>query len=268
MNHAQVWSGPLTEERARPPSEDESPTGLGPQEGIRWRDLFPVLRRPWWQLVLMGLGAVLALGILAFATFKPIQVLPRIRLAPGYSMIDQDGNVVTSEDMRGTLVLYAFTYTRCHSPECQSMFSTLKEIDRRLPETGLGDLPFRIAVVSFDPEHDTPARLRAFARDLGVDTNTWVFLTGTDPRRLRYVIGGGFEVYYEPRADGTFLFDPTYILVDGWGIIRGEYRYQTVTPDTDRIVRHIKVLVEEIQRSKGAAKVAYEAAHLFLCYAQ
>ncbi|MCS7040866.1 MAG: hypothetical protein NZP34_14765, partial [Caldilineales bacterium] len=61
--------------------------------------------------------------------------------------------------------------------------------------------------------------------------------------------------------------DPVYILVDGWGIIRREYRYRTLTPDVDRIVRHIGVLAEEVRNSRGAARLAYEAAHLFLCYA-
>ena len=63
-----------------------------------------------------------------------------------------------------------------------------------------------------------------------------------------------------------FTFDPKFVLVDGWGIIRGEYRYQTITPDTDRILRHIKVLADEVHNSEGAATLAYEAAHYFLCY--
>lgn len=56
------------------------------------------------------------------------------------------------------------------------------------------------------------------------------------------------------------------MLVDGWGIIRGKYRYQVRVPDSERIVRHITVLAEEVQKSKGANKLIYEAAHLFLCY--
>ncbi len=227
-----------------------------------------LLKRPLWQLILGALVLMLILGILAFAILRPIQVLPRIRLAPGYSLIDQNGNVVTSEDMRGTLTLYTFMYTRCTTPQCQRTWQTLREIERRLPETNIGDIPFRFVIISVDPEHDTPERLKAFARRSGVDEERWLFLTGTDPRLLRYIIGGGFEVYYKQEDDGKFKLDTAYILVDGWGIIRGEYRYQTLVPDTDRIVRHIGVLVEEIQKAKGAAKIAYEAAHLFLCYAQ
>ena len=57
------------------------------------------------------------------------------------------------------------------------------------------------------------------------------------------------------------------MLVDGWGIIRGKYRYQVAVSDADRILRHIGVLAEEVQKATGANKLIYEAAHLFLCYA-
>ncbi len=222
-----------------------------------------------WRWGLYTLLALVVLGILAFATLKPIRVLPRIRLAPGFALVDQNGRQVTSEDMRGTVVLYTFTYTRCRSQTCDAILDTLREVDRRIGPEVLGDVPLRLVVMSFDAEHDTPDRLAAYARSLGVaDNPRWWFLTGTDPTRLRYVIGGGFEVYYEPQEDGEFTFDPAFILVDGWGIIRGEYRYETVMPNRERIVRHINVLGEELRNSKGAAKVAYEAAHLFLCYAR
>ena len=61
-------------------------------------------------------------------------------------------------------------------------------------------------------------------------------------------------------------FDPMLVLVDGWGVIRGEYKYQTLTSDADKIVRHLGILGEELRNAKGAASLAYEAAHFFLCY--
>jgi protein SCO1/2 len=54
------------------------------------------------------------------------------------------------------------------------------------------------------------------------------------------------------------------MLVDGLGILRAEYRM--ATPDTDRILDGIQLITEEVEKSKGANKVAYEAAHLFMCY--
>jgi protein SCO1/2 len=80
------------------------------------------------------------------------------------------------------------------------------------------------------------------------------------------VVGSGFGAFFEEQEDGSFRFDPTFVLVDGWGVVRGQYRYQTQVSDADKLVRHIGILGEELRNSKGVASLAYEAAHLFMCY--
>jgi hypothetical protein len=40
-----------------------------------------------------------------------------------------------------------------------------------------------------------------------------------------------------------------------------------MTPESERILRHLGVLAEEVINSQGANSLAYEAAHYFLCYA-
>ena len=93
--------------------------------------------------------------------------------------------------------------------------------------------------------------------------STWHFATG-EPTRLKNVIGGGFGADYNREEDGNFKFAPMFVLVDGWGIIRAKYR--TGAPDLAIIERDINMIVEEANNSEGASRVAYEAAHLFLCY--
>ena len=78
------------------------------------------------------------------------------------------------------------------------------------------------------------------------------------------MIGGGFGLYFGQRDDGSIILDSGYTLVDGAGIIRADYRLYN--PDVDIILRDLRLLVEESQNSEGAARYAYEAAHLFLCY--
>jgi len=215
----------------------------------------------------LGYGALVLVlgGVLAFATLRPVQVRPRIRLAPGFALTDQDGQSLTNEDLRGQIVLYSFTYTRCQSSACDYVIQTMQEVQNHLDELDLGGVPVTLVTISFDPEHDTPEVLRAYAESVGADPTRWRFVTG-DPTLLKYIIGGGFEVYYAPDDKGGFTFDPGFVLVDGWGIIRSEYHYRTLVPDTERILRHINVVAEEARKSKGTARVAYEAAHLFLCY--
>jgi len=142
----------------------------------------------------------------------------------------------------------------------------MQEIQDRIDEAELGDIPMTFVTISFDPDFDTPGALKGFADSIGVDSDQWKFATTNETDLLKYIIGGGFEAYYSQIEDGSFEMSPKFVLVDGWGIIRGEYRYQTLTPDTDRILRHIRVLANEVKKSQGAATLAYEAAHYFLCY--
>jgi len=206
-------------------------------------------------------------GALAFKIFEPVQVLPRIRLSPGYALIDQDGEQLSSEDMRGQFTLYAFTYTNCPSP-CQDIDQTMLEIQNRLDEVANGEIPISLTTISFDPERDTPDVLSEYQQAVGADPEIWQFATNQNEQMLKNIIGGGFEVYYEPEPGGDYKFDPVFILVDGEGLIRGEYRYETLSENPDRIIRHMNILAEEVRSREAGNGAVYDAAHLFLCYAE
>ncbi len=222
-----------------------------------------LLRRPWF-LAAATVGLLLVLGAMWFKIFEPIQVLPRIRLAPGFSLTDQRGEQVTSEDLRGSVVLYTFTYASCAEP-CPAPEPTMAEIRDQIDQVDLGETEVRFVTLSFDPANDTPDVLRDRANAMGADGDEWFYATGEE-NLMKPIIGSGFKTYFEARDDGTFAFDPALILVDGSGVVRGEYRYQTRAPDTERILNHIDILGEEVRNSHGAAGLAYEAAHFFLCY--
>lgn len=214
---------------------------------------------------LRGLAAVLVLsvaGVLIFILWQPIKVLPRITLAPALALVDQDARPFSNEDLRGGIVLYTVMATRCTAP-CPDTAGVMREVQRRLGEVDTGGLPVHLVSVSLDPQHDTPTVLRRAAAAAGADPARWRFATG-DADRLKYAVGGGFQLYYGPGPDGGFEFDPGYFLVDGWGLLRAEYR--TPAPDVAIILRDIGLLADEARNSVGVARYAYEAAHLFLCY--
>lgn len=217
-----------------------------------------------WKIGLISFATVVLLSVVAFVVFQPVQVLPRVRLAPGFTLTDQSGERLTSEDLRGKFVLYSFTYTNC-PPPCGDVDTTMQAVQERLDEVELYGNEVEFVTISVDPERDTPEALAAHAAELGAG-DTWRFATTDNELLLKDVVGGGFRTFYEKRDDGTFILDPGFVLVDGYGIIRNEYRYQTISPDVERIVRHLGVLADEVENSNGAASLAYEAAHLFLCY--
>ena len=256
-----------------------------------------MMKRKVLRFLLYFVPAVLIAGLLAFNIFRPIQVLPRIGLGPGYGLIDLDGQRVTNETVRGSIVLYSFTYTHCEA-DCPRLMEKMQEVWQRLDEIETGDMEVELVTISIDPERDTPEVMAQYAADLGVPAELeegqvlWRFLTGDDPTAVKIMVSTGFDLFYErelaeaepgdaedaPAQDAyRFKFVPMAVLIDGWGIIRSEYRqYEPAERlsysdgasdiDPDILLRDIRLVAEEANNSQGVAKAAYGAAHLFLCY--
>lgn len=223
-------------------------------------------RRVW----LYVLAALFALSIVAFNIIRPITVLPRIAPSPGFALVGSDGQPVTSEDQRGFLTLYSFTYLDCDA-SCPQSLDSIAALRQSVLAALPPDTPLRFVTISLDPERDTPERLGQASKALGLPAGAkeWQLLTG-EPARLRATVGGGFRVYFsepkEPTAESPsrVTFDPRYVLVDHLGIMRGDYRTGALDPAL--LVRDMNLLVEEAANSDGIARLGYEAAHLFLCY--
>jgi protein SCO1/2 len=211
---------------------------------------------------LYGLGGLLIVGVIWFTTAQPIVVLPRIRLAPGYSLTAPGGNTVTSESARGSLTLYTFAYTQCGAG-CERTYQILAELDQILPAPAAGEIPVKVITISLDPARDTPAALSAFTPPAALTALPWTWLTGS-PARIQALVGDGFGVFFRTDPDGSLVYNPRMFLVDGWGIIRGQYDVATLRASV--LQRDIGLVRGEIQKSTGAARMAYEAAHFFACY--
>ncbi|MCO6451695.1 MAG: SCO family protein [Caldilineales bacterium] len=229
--------------------------------------LLPDLRWKSWWVILAGVLLVAALGgLAAFVIFQPIKVLPRIRLAPGFALTETNGERLTNEDLRGHFVVYNFTHTDCHAPDCVQYDQIMRQVQDRLGEANTDGVPIDLVTIAFDADRATPEKLNAYASSLGAQPDVWRFVSG-DAKNLKNVIGGGFQVYYAQTESGDYEFSPAMVLVDGWGIVRAIYNTRSTPPNADNILRHFGVLAEEVRNSKGVARVGYEAAHLFLCYA-
>ncbi len=215
-------------------------------------------RLVWW---IAAVGALLITAVLWFTIARPVVVLPRSRLSPGYTLTDSSGKPFSSEYQRGRLTLYSFAYTGC-GQRCQAIYDLLRALDERLSGKALNP-PLDYITISVDPARDLPAALASFPLPFQPARIKWIWLTGEESW-LRNVVGGGFEVAFQPQEDGSVFFDPRLVLVDGEGVIRGEY--DLAQTSADQLAYHLDLLYQEIEQSSGAGKFAYEAAHFFACY--
>ncbi|HWA96055.1 MAG TPA: SCO family protein [Terracidiphilus sp.] len=93
---------------------------------------------------------------------------------PDFRLRNQDGKVIHLEQYKGKALLITFIYTRCPLPNfCPLVTRNFANIERQLATKPDLQKKTELLCVSFDPEHDTPARLRAYgAQYLGSDSST------------------------------------------------------------------------------------------------
>ncbi len=87
-----------------------------------------------------------------------------VSAAPPFALVDDDGRPVTLDSYRGEAVLLFFGYTHCPDV-CPLTLARLSRVVGEMPERKREGV--RILLVTLDPERDTPAVLRDYARRFG-----------------------------------------------------------------------------------------------------
>jgi protein SCO1/2 len=115
------------------------------------------------------------LGLLA-SPAAPILV-PIGQEVPDFELRDQDDRPVSLGSLRGQVVAVNFIYTRCPLPDyCPRIVNQFRGVRERLGERLGKDVT--LLTITFDPKHDTPETLRAYAAAASVSGEGWHFLTG------------------------------------------------------------------------------------------
>jgi protein SCO1/2 len=97
---------------------------------------------------------------------------------------------------QGKALAYTFIFTRCPVPDyCPRLTKNFAGVSRKLAATPNAPANWHLLSVTIDPEFDTPAVLRAYARNHGYDSNHWSFVTGPTNviRQLAEMSGLAYE---------------------------------------------------------------------------
>jgi protein SCO1/2 len=83
---------------------------------------------------------------------------------PDFKLRNQDGRAIHLGQFRGQALLITFIYTRCPRPDfCPLVTRHFAAIDEQLRSDARLGAKTHLVSISFDPDNDTSARLRAFA---------------------------------------------------------------------------------------------------------
>lgn len=172
------------------------------------------------------------------------------RTLPPFRLIDQDSAAFTEAALKGKIHVADFFFTRCGSicPKLSSQLSRVQEVFSQQPDVHL-------VSYSIDPEHDTPAVLRRYAREYDARPGRWTFVTGPQADMYRLALKGYFLPVQQDEdengnPDETFTHSEKLVLVDKEGVIRGYYD-GTDKKDVDRLILEIRVLLD-IYEKRGS----------------
>ncbi len=138
--------------------------------------------------------------------------------APAFTLTDQDGKRFGSTQLAEKVWVADFIFTSC-TGLCPMMTEQMREFQNKT--TGS---PVQMVSFSVDPEHDTPAALKAYAEVNKSDLTRWHFLTGA--KEAIWNISNAMKLAVGPEDDHQVMHSSHFLLVDGSGHVRGIYDYK------------------------------------------
>jgi protein SCO1 len=159
--------------------------------------------------------------------------LPPIQAAPQGEVLDAAGRARALADFtRGRITLLGLVYTRCADPEgCPRATWAFSEVRALLRENPGLQSRTRLVSLSFDPVHDRPRVISAYAARFGASRRgaDWHFLTTSSARALAPILDG-FGQDLSVAADSSavpgteeFTHSLKVFLIDPAGMVREIY---------------------------------------------
>jgi protein SCO1/2 len=135
-----------------------------------------------------------------------------------YAFTNELGQPMRLGDFRGQVLAMTFFFSRCPIPDyCPRLMKNFEEASQKLRNTAGAPTNYHFLSVTFDPEFDTPARLKAYAKGYEYDPSHWSFLTG--PADKLAELARLSDVKYQ--RDGAFFnHDMRTLIIDGEGRLR------------------------------------------------
>ncbi len=168
---------------------------------------------------------------------------------PDFRLRDQDGHAIHIAQFRGKALLITFIYTRCPLPDfCPRVTHNFAVVEHQLQgEPGLLNKT-QLLCVSFDPQNDTPERLKAYGETyIGSDAKNafahWDF--AVPPAPVLKEMAKYFDVGFTDEPDGTITHTLSTTLIGPDGKVARFY------PGNDWTAEQVLADVKQAAASAG-----------------
>ena len=161
-----------------------------------------------------------------------------------FSFLNQDGKVVTQQDVKGKVFVAEYFFTTCGTI-CPIMNVQMQRVHKVYQANN----NVRILSFTVDPKVDTVAQMKRYAVAHGADAKSWFFLTGTQEKlyelaRKSFFVLKPAETENQGDVGSDFIHTNNFVLVDKEMRIRGYYD-GTNSKEVDELIGDMALLVKE-----------------------
>ena len=146
--------------------------------------------------------------------------LPILSYVQPFHFTNQDGNTFTDKELLNKITVVEYFFTTCKGicPKLNTNMKAIYAIYKNEPD-------FQIVSHTCNPGTDSVPVLKRYADSLGVNTKTWVFLTGR--KDSLYQMARGSYLLDDPKnnvekIEDQFMHTQFFALIDRNGKVRGK----------------------------------------------
>jgi protein SCO1/2 len=161
-----------------------------------------------------------------------------------FSFQNQDGKLISANDMKGKIAVVEYFFTTCKSI-CPIMNRQMQRVNAAFKN----DQDVRIFSFTVDPETDDVAQMNKYAKSHQASSKKWHFLTGKKEdlyalARKSFFVLKPAEAQNLGDAGSDFIHTNNFVLVDKQLRIRGYYDGTSVK-EVNQLILDIKRLQKE-----------------------
>ncbi len=143
-----------------------------------------------------------------------------------------DNQTVSLKSLMGKKEIVAMVYTNC-TYACPLILNDMKKIESQVKQNDVN-----YALVSIDPQRDTPENLKKFAERNNLDPDKWRLLTGDEDGISELAAVFGFR--YKQDSDGNFSHSNIITVLNENGEIA--YQHFGLNQDIKDVLNEIKTM--------------------------
>lgn len=143
-----------------------------------------------------------------------------------FALTERSGKKVTDKDLRGSVWVSSFIFTRCNGP-CPAVTQSMRRLQDELKDELAGG-KLKLVTFTVDPDRDDLKALNEYADARQADKTNWLFLTG-DKKTIHTLCREQFKQALEHKVGpdvkegDEFGHSTRLFVVDKNGVIRAMY---------------------------------------------